>query len=109
MTKMSILTWEEAAAEMAYYWLHSMEYYYTVALENGKPVAVFVLKNNDAIVRNSDGSVTWTAQEINFTLHSFIKLTTGEEYKRTIYLPICLVNPKTTRSFRTVNIVYSGS
>jgi hypothetical protein len=59
-------------------------------------IPCFVLKDN-SVVANSDGSVTWHVKVIAFKGHghAFIQLTTGRrKAKRTVYLPICFVNPE---------------
>ena len=56
-------------------------------------IPCFVMKNSSAIVANDDGSVTWFAREISISMHSFIELRTGEKKTKTIYIPLCLVNP----------------
>lgn len=54
-----------------------------------------VLQSPVALVVDTDGTVTWTAKIITYTAHAFIELTTGSKKTKTIYLPICLLNPKT--------------
>jgi len=55
------------------------------------------LKDNSYIVANDDETVTWFVREINLSLHSFIELRTGERRTKTIYIPLCLVNPISRR------------
>jgi len=98
-----ILTPEEAERKMRYYWSKATPYTYGLVLEeDGKPLVVFVLRRADDVVRDEDGGVTWKVREISLGLHSFIELTTGEKRKRTVYLPICLVNPHTRKAFETL-------
>lgn len=90
MAKFNLLSKDEAESLMSFYFSQSVPYSFGM-LPNGKPA--FMLKNTENLIINKDGSVTWTAREIGVSLHSFIELTTGEEKKRIIYIPLCLVNP----------------
>jgi len=85
---------------MAYYWSHAAKYLFTLGSIDGETyLPLFVLKNSNDLQVNSDGSVSWEAREIGLGLHSFIELTTGVKQRNRVYLPLCLVNPKTRRGF----------
>lgn len=90
MAKLDLLSKEEAESLISFYFSHSVPYSFGM-LSNGKPA--FMLKNTVDLILNKDGSITWKAREVGVGLHSFIELTTGEEKKRKIYIPLCLVNP----------------
>lgn len=54
-----------------------------------------ILRDSDSIIIDRDGSLSWKASVQTFTAHAFIKLTTGETKKKTTFIPICLLHPKT--------------
>jgi len=87
----------EAEQMIAAYMAKAESFIFGVA-PDGTPI--FTLKNRNAIVVNGDGSVTWTARETGLGLHSFIELTTGEQRKKTIIIPLCLVNSKIRRCLK---------
>jgi len=88
---LKLLSPEEAEKLIAKYMEKSVSYSFG-KLQEGS--IVFVLKDEKAIIVNPDGSVTWQLTEITIGLHSFLELTTGEQNKRTVYIPLCLVNPE---------------
>ena len=95
---LELLSEREAEGLIGFYFAQAVPYSFGV-LSNGKPA--FMLKNNSDLVSNKDGSVTWKVCEIGLGSHSFIELVTGEEIKKKIYLPLCLVNPH-SRKFLTL-------
>ena len=74
---------------MSFYFAQSVPFSFR-RLSDGN--LAFMLKNSGDLIINEDGSVTWTVREIGLGLHSFIELTTGEQTKRKIYIPLCLIN-----------------
>lgn len=94
MMDFTLLSKEEAERRFASYMRRAEEYAFAV-LRNGLPA--FILRNPDAIIVNPDKSVSWQVREIGCNLHSFLELVTGEETKKKIYLPLCLVNPLSRR------------
>jgi hypothetical protein len=100
LSETGFLSRKEAEMKMQYYWARASPYIYLITFEDDRPIAAFLPKHADHIINNADGSVTWAAREISIGLHSFIELTTGEKVKRTIYLPVCLVNPHTREMFK---------
>lgn len=88
---LELLSEHEAEGLMSFYFAQAVPFSFG-GLSNGYPA--FMLKNNSNLVSNKDGSVTWKACEIGLGLHSFIELTTGEAKKKRIYIPLCLVSPK---------------
>ncbi len=97
MGKIQLMDAEEAKHELSKLFGQSVEYTLFRAPRNGR--ATFLLGHNDIIV-NPDQSVTWFAREIGVSLHSFIELTTGENHKKTVCLPLCLVNPQTREAYK---------
>ncbi len=98
MARLELLSKREAEGLMGSYFAQAVPFSFGV-LSNGKPA--FMLKNNNDLISNKDGSVTWTVSEIGSGLHSFIELITGETHKKKIYIPLCLVNPH-SRKFLTL-------
>jgi hypothetical protein len=97
---MKIISKEESEELIRRYMSQAEDYNFAIA-PTGIPC--FLVKNSSAIIANDDGSVTWFAREISICMHSFIELRTGEEKTKTIYIPLCLVNP-TARQFAEVLI-----
>lgn len=98
MARLDLPSKREAEDLMGFYFAQAIPFSFGI-LSNGK--LAFMLKNNRDLVSNKDGSVTWKASEIGIGLHSFIELITGEETKKKIYIPLCLVNPH-SRKFLTL-------
>lgn len=92
---MQLLSKQEAEKLLAHYFSQAVPFSFGV-MSNGKPA--FMLKTPSDMIVNRDGSVTWTASELGVGLHSFIELTTGEETKKTVYIPLCLVDPKSRQA-----------
>jgi len=92
---MMLLSKQEAERLLAYCFSLAVPYSFGV-MSDGKPA--FMLKNPLDLVINGDRSVTWRANELGVGLHIFILLTTGEQTRRTVYIPLCLVTAK-TRNF----------
>lgn len=94
---LELLSQREAQDLMRFYFAQAVPFSFGT-LSNGK--LAFMLKNSSDLISNKDGSVTWKVCEIGIGLHSFIELVTGEEKKRKIYIPLCLVNSH-SRKFLT--------
>ena len=92
MAKLNLLSPNETERLIEFYMANSESFQFGV-LNNGE--AAFMLKNEKALSVNKDGSVTWRLREIGVGLHSFLELTTGETKRKTVYLPLCLVNKET--------------
>jgi len=89
---MMLLSKREAERLLAYCFSRAVPYSFGV-MSDGKPA--FMLKNPLDLIINRDRSVTWRANELGVGLHIFIRLTTGEQTRRTVYIPLCLVTAKT--------------
>ncbi|MCW4011131.1 MAG: hypothetical protein NWF05_11015 [Candidatus Bathyarchaeota archaeon] len=60
-------------------------------------IPCLILENSEALAVDKDGSLTWKTKLWFCNGHVFIQLITGTNRKKTAYLPICLLNPKTRR------------
>lgn len=89
--KLELFSNYEAESLLEYYFRQATPGMFIMA-PNGN--VGFMLENKRDVIINKDGSVTWKVKEISLGLHSFIQLTTGETKKKQLYIPLCLVNPK---------------
>ena len=96
MGKLRIIDSSDANRQLDSFFEQSVAYT-LLRSPDGKPL--FMLSKKEDIIVNPDLSVTWSAREIGVGPHSFIELTTGESHRKTVYLPLCLVNPETRNSY----------
>lgn len=87
---LGLLSPEESERLIEGYMAKAVSYKFGV-LSNGGPA--FMLKNRNALAINPDDSLTWNVRESGISLHSFIELITGELTRKTVIIPLCLVNP----------------
>lgn len=93
---------EEHERLIAEYWRDSVSYEIGYMDDGLRRIPVLILDDDD-IILNEDNTITWATREIGFTMHSFIELTTGEgEQSKTVYIPLCLVNPASRRGARVL-------
>jgi hypothetical protein len=98
-TDLELLSKEESERFIEFY-MSQAEHYRLRILPDG--MLAFILQNKNALLSNPDGSITWNVREIGVAPHSFIELITGEEKKKRVYIPLCLVNPNVKQNFEVL-------
>ena len=62
--------------------------------KDGLPL--LVLKNRETLIADNDLWITWTATIWTYgTSHTFLEIIIDAKKKRKVFIPICLLNPKT--------------